>query len=60
MKLKLNFTPYTKITSKLIMDLKHKTIKPLGKIENKNTLASRARQRVLRFDTKSTICNRKI
>ena len=42
------------------MDLKHKTIKPLGKIENKNTLASRARQRVLRFDTKSTICNRKI
>lgn len=56
--LDLSLILYTKINSKGILDLnvKHAIIKLLGKqIKKKKSLGSRARQRILRPDTKSAI-----
>lgn len=57
--LDLSLILYTKINSKGILDLnvKHAAIKLLGKQikKKKKSLGSRARQRILRPDTKSAI-----
>lgn len=56
MNLGLNFIPYKKINSKEIIsvNIKCKTI------EYRKSLGTKAKQRVLRLDTKSTIHKRKI
>lgn len=57
----LNFTPYTKITSKWIIDMnvKHKTINVLDK-NRQESLFGLGLNRVLRFNTKSPVHKIKI